>query len=43
MKYGIENHPSIFSEYVKFLVTNTPSRGEGVDVEERLDVIVEII
>ena len=34
MKFGIENHPSISSEYLNFLVTNSVDRGqEGGDLE----------
>ena len=41
MQYGIENHPSISSEYVKFLVTNYPSRGQGNDIGEKVNVMVD--
>ena len=29
MKFGIENHPSISSEYVNFLVPNSGGKGHG--------------
>jgi len=40
MRFGIDNHPSISSECVKFLVTNSGGRGQGYgggDKFERLD------
>ena len=39
MKYGIENHPSISSEYVKFLVTNTPLSSGGECLDERVEIL----
>ena len=35
MRYGIENHPSITSEYVKFLVTSS-SYGGNSEVENTI-------
>lgn len=43
MKYGIENCPSISSEYVKFLVTNTPLISGGEGLKERVDKLEEMI
>ena len=43
MKYGIENHPSISSEYFNFLVTNYPSRDQGSATEVKLDAMVDTI
>ena len=34
MCVGIENHPSISSEYVKFLVTESSSRVQGSELEK---------
>ena len=38
MWYGIEKHPYISSEYVKVLVTNYPSRGQGNEIKKKIDV-----
>jgi len=40
-RYGIENHPSISSEYVKFLVTNSSSRDETSKCGDKLDGLEE--
>jgi len=44
MRYGIENHPSISSEYVIFLTTNSAARGKeggGEEMFERLEERVD--
>ena len=41
MKYGIDNHTSISSEYVKFLMTNSSSRGETSGGGDKLDGLEE--
>ena len=43
MRYGIEKYPSISSEYVKFLVTDSPSRGHENEIREKVDVMVDMI
>jgi len=49
MRFGIENHPSISSEYVKFLITNSVTKDQeegGLEevkkVEERLDEVEKL-
>ena len=43
MRYGIEIHPSISSEYIKLLVTNSPSRGQGNEIGGKVDVMVDML
>ena len=41
MRYWIENHPSISSEYVKFLVTNSSTREQGSGMEDKIEKMEE--